>query len=77
MLQETYFEGIISPGGTKACPQRNFSRHKESCKYYRWYFHQILERVLLRLELNGITLNFKKCLFSHTPKNAKNLRSFS
>ena len=63
-LQETYFWGIISPGGTTTCHQRIFSGHKESCKYCRCYFHLFLERILLRLYSNGITLNFKKCLFS-------------
>ena len=64
MLQKTYFWSIISPGKTTTCPQRNFSRHKKSCKYCRWYFHQFLEKILLRLDSNGITLNFKKCLIS-------------
>ena len=32
-LQKTYFGGTFSPGGTTTCLQRNFSGHKESCKY--------------------------------------------
>ena len=82
MLQETCLGGIISPGGTATCPEIRFSKHKESCKYYRWNFHQFLKRTWLWLDSNGITLNFKKIFFSkdeteekHTPNNFKNLRN--
>ena len=60
----SHFGGTFSPGGTTTCLQRNFSGHKESCKYCKWYFDQFLERILLRLGSNGIALNLMKCVFS-------------
>ena len=65
-LQKPNYWGIFSPGGTTTCPQRNFSGHKESCKYCRWYFDQILERFFLRFDSNVITLNFVNLYFLKT-----------
>ena len=62
--QQAYFKGVFSPGETITCPQRNFSGHKESCKYSTLYFDQFLEKILLRFDSNGITLNLMNCLFS-------------
>ena len=62
-LTKDLFLGYIL-GGTTTCSQRNFSGHKESCKYCIWCFDQFLEMTLLRLNSNGVTLNLKNCLFS-------------
>ena len=44
-------------------PWRNYNipfGHKGSSKYCRWYFDQLLKRLFLQLDSNGITLNFMK-----------------
>ena len=45
-------------------PSKKFFRAERELKILQMMFLPPFKRILLRLNLNGITLNFKKCLFS-------------